>query len=140
MTPPFFIRFHTAVRGEHLTILYLHTFRKRWIGQRLADDELSGLQEGVLDPERVARAIETRGPTMPPSPTQPSRKRSRLLTDHVIVENVNHPASRRRVDGPKYRAMRRALLTVVPRRAPGATLATVLAAVIPRLPAGLFPG
>jgi hypothetical protein len=39
-----------------------------------------------------------------------SRARSRPSTeDHVMVENIIRPQSRRRVDGPKYRAMRRAL-------------------------------
>jgi Family of unknown function (DUF6958) len=70
-----------------------------------------------------------------------SRARSRPSTeDRVMVENIIRPQSRRRVDGPKYRAMRRALLAVVPRRAPGLTLADALAAVIPRLPTVLFPG
>jgi hypothetical protein len=58
----------------------------------------------------------------------------------VTVQNVIRPESRRRVDGPKYRAMRRALLAVAPRRAPGLTPADALAAVIPRLPTVLFPG
>lgn len=57
----------------------------------------------------------------------------------MVVENVIRPGNRRRVDGPKYRAMRRALLAVAPRRAPGLTLADALAAVIPRLPTALFP-
>jgi hypothetical protein len=70
-----------------------------------------------------------------------SRARPRPSTeDRVIVENVIRPESRRRVDGPKYRAVRRALLAVVPRRAPGLTLADALAAVLPRLPTALFPG
>ena len=69
-----------------------------------------------------------------------SRTRTRpAAEDRVIVQNVLRSDSRRRVDGPKYRAMRRALLAVVPRRAPGLTLAAALAAVIPRLPTRLFP-
>jgi Family of unknown function (DUF6958) len=70
-----------------------------------------------------------------------SRARSRPSTeDHVMVENIIRPQSRRRVDGPKYRAMRRAPLAVVPRRALGLTVADALAALIPRLPTVLFPG
>jgi hypothetical protein len=56
----------------------------------------------------------------------------------VTVENVLRPGSRQ-VDGRKYRAMRRAVLAVVPGRAPGVTLEDALAAVTPRLPASLFP-
>jgi uncharacterized protein DUF6958 len=58
----------------------------------------------------------------------------------VVVENVIRPGNARQVDGPKYRAMRRAVLAVVPRRGPGLTLADALAAVVPRLPTLLFPG
>jgi len=77
---------------------------------------------------------------MPTSLPATSRVRSRPSTeDRVTVENVIRPGSRRRVDGPKYRAMRRAILAVVPRRPPGLTLADALAAAIPRLPAVLFP-
>jgi hypothetical protein len=57
-----------------------------------------------------------------------------------MVENVIRPGSRRSVDGHKYRAVRRALLAIVPRRAPGLTLADALAAVLPQLPTDLFPG
>jgi hypothetical protein len=58
----------------------------------------------------------------------------------VAVENVKHPGSRRVVDGAMYRAMRRALLKVVPRGTPGITLAELSRAVLPHLPADLFPG
>lgn len=78
---------------------------------------------------------------MPMSTAATSRARLRPpREDRVEVENFIRPGSRRRVDGPKYRAMRRALLAVVPRRAPGLTLADALVAVIPRLPTMLFPG
>jgi hypothetical protein len=57
----------------------------------------------------------------------------------VIVENVNHPGKGRPVDAAKYRAMRRALLRVLPGRGPGHTLADALQAVLPHLPSALFP-
>ena len=78
---------------------------------------------------------------MPTSTAATSRARSRPSgEDRIEVETVIRPGSRRTVDGSKYRAMRRALLAVVPRRAPGLTLADALDAVIPQLPRELFPG
>ena len=61
-------------------------------------------------------------------------------SDRIEVANVNHPGSTRRVDGAMYRAMRRAFVRKLPRRAPGLTLAEALAAALPLLPAALFPG
>jgi len=61
-------------------------------------------------------------------------------TARVVVANVNHPGKRRAVDGAKYRAMRRAILKVLPSNAPGLPLSDALAAVLGRLPAKLFPG
>ena len=61
-------------------------------------------------------------------------------SDRIAVANVNHPGSTRRVDGAMYRAMRRAFLKKLPRRAPGLTLAEALEAALPLLPASLFPG
>lgn len=77
---------------------------------------------------------------MPRAASVTSRKRTLPTEDRVIVQHVLRPGSRRSVDGPKYRAMRRALLAAVPRRSPGITLADALAAVLPRLPSILFPG
>ncbi len=57
----------------------------------------------------------------------------------VQVENVNHPGKTRSVDAAKYKAMRRALLRVLPARLPGLTLADALTAVLPHLPTTLFP-
>jgi hypothetical protein len=58
----------------------------------------------------------------------------------VTVQNVNVPGHAARVNAAKYEAMRRALLRVLPRREPGNTQAEMLSAVIPHLPADLFPG
>ena len=69
-----------------------------------------------------------------------SATRAVAHSDRIEVANVNHPGSTRTVDGAKYRAMRRALLKQLPRRAPGFTLAEALAAAVPLLPASLFPG
>lgn len=76
-----------------------------------------------------------RSPSLRPARSTGSTKR----TDTVIVENINHPASRRTVDAGKYQAMRRALLKVLPSRSPGLTLAQAVTALLPHLPASLFP-
>jgi len=72
-------------------------------------------------------------------PTQRAA-RAQAAPDRVIVENINHPGSGRKVDAVKYRAMRRAMLRVLPSRAPGLTLTDALTAVLPQLPPALFPG
>lgn len=56
------------------------------------------------------------------------------------IENVNHPGSSTSVDAAMYAAMREALLAVLPAVPPGLTEAQMRAAVVPRLPADLFPG
>jgi hypothetical protein len=58
----------------------------------------------------------------------------------VTVRNVNAPGYETRVDRRKYEAVKRALLKVLPGKAPGLTRAEMLEAVLARLPADLFPG
>src|SRR5690349_10550240 len=58
----------------------------------------------------------------------------------VTIENVGQPGKTYRVDGPKYEAMRKAVLAVLPAEAPGMPVDTLIAAVKPQLPADLFPG
>jgi hypothetical protein len=75
-------------------------------------------------------------------PTSPKPKRrpgNSAGTARIVVENVNHPGVSRAVDAAKYRAMRRAILKVLPSKMPGLTLADALAAVLRFLPATLFP-
>jgi hypothetical protein len=55
------------------------------------------------------------------------------------VRNINVPGYTSRVNAEKYAAMRRALLRVLPRRAPGATQAEMFEAVVKHLPENLFP-
>lgn len=61
-------------------------------------------------------------------------------TAGIVVENVNHPGSSRLVDAAMYLAMRRTLLKALPPRNPGFTQAEMFRAVLPHLPADLFPG
>jgi hypothetical protein len=62
-----------------------------------------------------------------------------MTAKRLPVENVNHPGRRRLVDAAMYQAMRRTLLRVLPSRNPGLTLAELFSAVVPLLPADLFP-
>ena len=58
----------------------------------------------------------------------------------VRIENVNHPGSSTNVDAGMYNAMRDALLEVLPVVAPGMTETAMRQAVLPKLPADLYPG
>lgn len=58
----------------------------------------------------------------------------------VHIENVNHPGSSTSVDAGMYEAMRVALLGILPGQAPGLTEGQMRTAVLPHLPADLFPG
>jgi hypothetical protein len=60
--------------------------------------------------------------------------------DRVMIENVNHPGSSSSVDARMYKAMRDALLEVLPTETPGLTQAQILDAVVARLPDDVFPG
>ena len=60
--------------------------------------------------------------------------------DRVTIENVNHPGKSSTVDAAMYRAMRAAMLQVLPAAAPGLTVAEMQDAVESHLPEKLFPG
>ena len=60
--------------------------------------------------------------------------------EKIEVENVNHPGTAQRVDAAMYQAMKRALLKVLPKAAPGLTVAEIGKAVRPHLPEDLYPG
>ena len=76
-----------------------------------------------------------------PASQRPSRRSNNTAgTARVVVENVNIPGKSRPVDAANYQAMRRTLLKVLPPRSPGFTLAETFRAVLPHLPADLFPG
>ena len=67
-------------------------------------------------------------------------KKPAAKRDLVVVENVNHPGKKRRADATHYNAMRHAVLKVLPRRSPGLDYARMTRAVLPHLPATVFPG
>ena len=58
----------------------------------------------------------------------------------ISVENVNHPGDRGRVNANKYEAMKKAMLTVLPKEPSGLTRSDMAASVKPHLPDDLFPG
>ena len=57
----------------------------------------------------------------------------------IAVRNVNHPWSVRQVDAKMYEAMKRALLNVLPKTPPGASLAEIHEQLPAHLPEELFP-
>jgi hypothetical protein len=58
----------------------------------------------------------------------------------IEIENVNHPGKVERVDAVMYEAMKQAILTVLPAKAPGLTVGEVQSAVPAHLPEMLYPG
>jgi hypothetical protein len=61
------------------------------------------------------------------------------MTDETI-EVLTREGRPWRVNGAKFRAMAQALMSVLPDAAPGITPAAAQVAVLPLLPADLFPG
>jgi hypothetical protein len=60
--------------------------------------------------------------------------------DKIVIESATSPGSTQRVDRAKYTAMRDALIAVLPAGPPGITVAEAKVALLPSLPASLFPG
>ena len=58
----------------------------------------------------------------------------------IAIENVIRPGKVYNVDAAKYEAMKRAFLKVLPKKAPGLTVAEIQKAVLAHLPEKLFPG
>lgn len=59
--------------------------------------------------------------------------------EKIGMENVNRPGRVVRVDADKYRAVRDAVVSVLPSSAPGLTLAELREAVRPLVPPEVFP-
>ena len=60
--------------------------------------------------------------------------------ERIEIQNVLSPQHSMRVDRVKYQEMRKALLKVLPKRAPGLTVAEVMTALLPHLSEEAFPG
>ncbi|WP_119268754.1 DUF6958 family protein [Taklimakanibacter deserti] len=65
---------------------------------------------------------------------------SRDSSERVTLENINHPGKSHSADARLYEAMKRAVLKVLPKKAPGLTVAELEDRVLPHLPQTLFPG
>lgn len=61
-------------------------------------------------------------------------------SDKIEVENINTPGRVTRVDKVKYLAMKKAMLKVLPKKAPGLTFAEAKEKLLPHLDQDLFPG
>jgi hypothetical protein len=84
-------------------------------------------------------------PATKSSPKAAKRKGGKSATDQpaadrVTIQNVNVPGYSSTVDAGMYNAMKKALLKVLPGRAPGLTQSEMFTAVVPHLPNALFPG
>lgn len=64
----------------------------------------------------------------------------RRADEKIEIESLTSPGHVQRVDRAKYLAMRKALLGVLPKAAPGITVAEAKAALLAALPDELFPG
>lgn len=65
---------------------------------------------------------------------------TKTASDRIVVQNVMSPGHTQTVDAAKYNAMKTALLTVLPRKAPGLTGAEMSKSVLAHLPDAAFPG
>ena len=61
-------------------------------------------------------------------------------TDKIEIENFTSPGHVYRVDREKFEAMKTALLSVLPKGAPGITVKQAKEKLLPLLPETLFPG
>jgi hypothetical protein len=57
----------------------------------------------------------------------------------VVGRNINHPSNSSHLDARMHQAMRHAYLEVLPRSAPGLTLAEIGERLLPLLPQELYP-
>ena len=63
----------------------------------------------------------------------------KIVSEKIVIENINVPGRTERVDRAKYMAMREALLAALPDTAPGLTVAEAQKALLPFLSQDLFP-
>ncbi len=63
-----------------------------------------------------------------------------VMTEKIQIENINCPGQTSNVDAEKYQAMKKVLLKVIPKKAPGITQTEMQKAILPHLPEDLWPG
>lgn len=66
-------------------------------------------------------------------------ERKAVECHRVVVENVDVPGYSFQLDSAKYDAMRRALVRILPTKAPGFTQAAIRQAILAHLPESHFP-
>ena len=76
---------------------------------------------------------------MPPKKGSPLKKIAPAARKMVVVRTPNKPGSSWRVDAVKYEAMRKAMLKVLPRKAPGLTQQEMWDALARAAPRSHFP-
>lgn len=62
------------------------------------------------------------------------------MSTKVEIENINHPGQAKPADAAMYQAMKRAILTILPAKSPGITVAQMQEDVRGHLPENLYPG
>ena len=73
-------------------------------------------------------------------PTSKKQQTRSIAPGKIAIANVNVPGYTQVVDASMYQAMRKAVSKILPSRAPGLTQTDMRGAVLPHLPADLFPG
>jgi hypothetical protein len=76
---------------------------------------------------------------MPTAKKPTARKKPAMGRVQVVVQNVNVPGYTHRVDAVMYGAMRKAMLKMLPRKAPGMTQAEMWHGLAAFVPYKLFP-
>lgn len=76
---------------------------------------------------------------MPPKARTPSRKKAPTPRKMVLVRTPNKPGSSWRVDADRYEAMRKAMMQVLPCKAPGLTQQEMWDALARVAPRSQFP-
>ena len=61
-------------------------------------------------------------------------RRSLPTQEKIEIENINCPGQTPNVDATKYKAMKKVLLKLLPKRAPGLTQSEMQKAILPHLP------
>jgi hypothetical protein len=72
--------------------------------------------------------------------TEVQIKKAEIQEERITVHNPISPNHVTTVDAQKYLAMKKALLKVLPKKAPGFTQSQMLDAILPHLPDSHFPG